>query len=185
MYRTPDTNERILWGWTLFRWSTWTAQGLGLLCCALIVFFLGAGILTLSYFWIDGQLRFAQPRDALRGGHAPSYSQVHSDVERHCMDCTTEQLDVFIEARDEALVEDWPDLLAVMTTPWRWKQYSTRQQEWGYTFRDDFLRVIDRVGGISAAEQCRPIVRWTVRSTYVQESFEGLLCNGEPTLLEY
>jgi hypothetical protein len=179
-----SNNERILWGWTIFNGLisvSWTITWLILAGFASLILLLGLFIAFL--FWEEAH-RFSQPRDALP--HAPSYVQVHTDAERYCsVGCSQEQLDLFLEARDEAVIADWPKLLEVTMQNWRWHQHSFVQFSMGWQIRDDYFNLIELVGGRTAAEQCTPIVDWNVRGTYIQESFKGLLCNDREYLLTY
>jgi hypothetical protein len=176
--------DRILWGWTAFNaflFTSWTAAKLLYFALALVTTII---VSLLAFMFWEETYKFSQPRDAL--DHAPIYVQVHEDAERYCLTrCSQDQLDLFLQVRDKALTSGWPKLLDVTMQNWRWHKHMSLDYNMGWTIRDDFFTLIESIGGRTAAAQCTPIVRWTVRSTYIQDSFRGLMCDGKEYLLTY
>ncbi|MFT5849472.1 MAG: hypothetical protein ACI9H6_000280 [Patiriisocius sp.] len=185
MLRThSETDERIMWGWTVLHWSWWAARGLLALYVIAVSMIVSLGVLFVGFLLLEETFRFSQPRDAL--SHAPQYVQVHEDAETYCVTrCSQEQLDMFLKAREVALSKEWPDLLEVMTQRWRWKKHTFVEFSMGHQIRDDFYILIDQVGGASAAADCLPLVEWTAGSSNIQEAFLGFVCDGGEFRLKF
>ena len=131
--------------------------------------------------------RVSQPREGLEK-FAPEYMSVFADIQQSCggtNKCSKEQLDAFLQARDVALEQEWPQVVEKLSQRWRWGIRMVGGSSNPTVVEQDFFRLMSEAGGREGLQRCFPLVRWKKLGLYFHHDFIGVSCSGKELSMTY